>query len=267
MGKAPLPPFSSLSVSSYHAVFLTGYTFLRLNYSRHSGCRPQFHVVLHATCCGFRVKCCSRVPRPDYAQVSSSGRRSLHIWKYVYICSENMEHPPNSFQTSIFLVLYAIGIVELQLESTSALILLIFIIPLAFTLSGFLLWIMYSLNGMQNEISGIDACPNNTSATIAHLRARKQRFKLKMFERLYYILLFAVLIIAIFFVVSTMSFSGRLAEGEYLFILFNFQSWFLILSSRLFRENLALSLVVIGWLSCSLIPHGLRQHRILVASK
>lgn len=61
--------------------------------------------------------------------------------------------------------------------------------------------------------------PNVTPATIAHLRARKQRFKLKMFERLYYILLFAVLIIAIFFVVSTMSFSGRLAEGEYLFFI------------------------------------------------
>ncbi|KAF9480061.1 hypothetical protein BDN70DRAFT_878100 [Pholiota conissans] len=95
----------------------------------------------------------------------------------------------------IFGILYAIGIVELELESTSALILLIFIIPLAFTLSGFLLWIMYALN-----------------ATIAHLRARKQHFKLRMFERLYYILLFAVFIIAIFFVVSTMSFSGRLAE-------------------------------------------------------
>lgn len=46
-----------------------------------------------------------------------------------------------------FVVLYAIGIVELEFESTSALILLIFVIPLAFTLSGFLLWIMYSLNG------------------------------------------------------------------------------------------------------------------------
>ena len=44
-------------------------------------------------------------------------------------------------------VLYGIGIVELTLESTSALVLLLFIIPLAFTLSGFLLWIMYSLNG------------------------------------------------------------------------------------------------------------------------
>jgi len=47
-----------------------------------------------------------------------------------------------------FLVLYAIGIVELQLESTSALVLLLFVIPLAFTLSGFLLWIMYALNGL-----------------------------------------------------------------------------------------------------------------------
>ena len=44
-------------------------------------------------------------------------------------------------------VLYAVGIVELELESTSALILLLFVIPLAFTLSGFLLWIMYALNG------------------------------------------------------------------------------------------------------------------------
>lgn len=44
-------------------------------------------------------------------------------------------------------VLYAVGIVELELESTSALVLLLFIIPLAFTLSGFLMWILYSLNG------------------------------------------------------------------------------------------------------------------------
>ncbi|KAF9015617.1 lung seven transmembrane receptor-domain-containing protein [Cyathus striatus] len=95
----------------------------------------------------------------------------------------------------VFGILYAIGIVELELESTSALVLLLFIIPLAFTLSGFLLWIMYALN-----------------ATIAELRSRKQRYKLKMFERLYHILLFAVVVIAAFFVVSSLSFSGRLAE-------------------------------------------------------
>ncbi|KAH6916964.1 lung seven transmembrane receptor-domain-containing protein [Coprinopsis sp. MPI-PUGE-AT-0042] len=95
----------------------------------------------------------------------------------------------------IFGILYAIGIVELELESTSALILLLFIIPLAFTLSAFLLWIMHSLN-----------------ATIQQLRARKQRFKLRMFTRLNYILIFSVIVIAAFFVVSSMSFSGRLAE-------------------------------------------------------
>ncbi|GAW07100.1 integral membrane protein [Lentinula edodes] len=95
----------------------------------------------------------------------------------------------------IFGILYAIGIVELELESTSALVLLLFVIPLAFTLSGFLLWIMYSLN-----------------ATIAQLRARKQRYKLSMFEKLYRILIFTVIVIAIFFVVSSFSFSGRLAE-------------------------------------------------------
>ncbi|KIY69163.1 hypothetical protein CYLTODRAFT_489174 [Cylindrobasidium torrendii FP15055 ss-10] len=95
----------------------------------------------------------------------------------------------------VFGILYAIGIVELELESTSALILLLFVIPLAFTMSGFLLWIMYSLN-----------------ATITELRARKQKYKLTMFTRLHRILIFTVIVIAIFFVVSTLSFSGRLAE-------------------------------------------------------
>jgi len=95
----------------------------------------------------------------------------------------------------IFGVLYAVGIVELELESTSALILLIFVIPLAFTLSGFLLWILYSLN-----------------ATIAQLQARKQRYKLAMFTKLYRILLITVIVIAVFFVISSLSFSDRLAE-------------------------------------------------------
>ena len=54
--------------------------------------------------------------------------------------------------TFIIPVLYAVGIVELELESTSALILLLFVIPLAFTLSGFLMWIMHSLNGKHLKI-------------------------------------------------------------------------------------------------------------------
>ncbi|KAH9944248.1 lung seven transmembrane receptor-domain-containing protein [Epithele typhae] len=95
----------------------------------------------------------------------------------------------------VFGVLYAVGIVELELESSSAFVLLLFVIPLALTLSGFLLWIIYALN-----------------ATIAQLAARKQHYKLSMFVWLHRILLLTVVVIAIFFVVSSMTFSGRLAE-------------------------------------------------------
>ncbi|TFY70000.1 hypothetical protein EVJ58_g95 [Rhodofomes roseus] len=98
----------------------------------------------------------------------------------------------------IFGVLYAVGIVELELESTSALVLLLFVVPLAFTLSGFLLWILYALN-----------------ATIAQLASRKQHYKLSMFKWLHRILLLTVLVIAIFFVVSSLTFSGRLAEAMF----------------------------------------------------
>ncbi|KZT02462.1 uncharacterized protein LAESUDRAFT_738744 [Laetiporus sulphureus 93-53] len=95
----------------------------------------------------------------------------------------------------LFGVLYAVGIVELELESTSALVLLVFVVPLAFTLSGFLLWILYALN-----------------TTISQLASRKQHYKLSMFRWLHRILLMTVLVIAIFFVVSSLTFSGRLAE-------------------------------------------------------
>ncbi|KAI0308170.1 lung seven transmembrane receptor-domain-containing protein [Multifurca ochricompacta] len=95
----------------------------------------------------------------------------------------------------VFGVLYAVGIVELEFESASALVLLLFVVPLAFTLSGFLMWILWSLN-----------------ATISQLKARKQHYKLRMFQRLQYILFFVVFVISIFFVVSTLTFTGRLAE-------------------------------------------------------
>ncbi|KAH9049366.1 lung seven transmembrane receptor-domain-containing protein [Lactarius hengduanensis] len=95
----------------------------------------------------------------------------------------------------VFGVLYAVGIVELEFESASALVLLLFVVPLAFTLSAFLMWILWSLN-----------------ATISQLRARKQHYKLRMFQKLQYILLFVVFVISIFFVVSTLTFTGRLAE-------------------------------------------------------
>jgi len=50
------------------------------------------------------------------------------------------------------------------------------------------------------------------NTTMTHLKQRKQRYKLGIFTKLYRILLGAVAIIAIFFVVSTMSFSARFAE-------------------------------------------------------
>lgn len=114
------------------------------------------------------------------------------------------------------LVLYAVGIVELELESTSALVLLLFVVPLAFTLSGFLLWILYALNGTHFETRDgawvSFYCP---PATIAQLATRKQNYKLSMFKWLHRILLLTVLVIAIFFVVSSLTFSGRLAEGAF----------------------------------------------------
>jgi hypothetical protein len=110
-------------------------------------------------------------------------------------------------------VLYAVGIVELELESTSALILLLFVIPLAFTLSGFLLWIMYALNGVSYPIVLPISLLNTSAGTIAQLAARKQRFKLGMFRTLHRILLATSLVILAFFVVSSMTFSNRLAEG------------------------------------------------------
>lgn len=69
------------------------------------------------------------------------------------------------------------------------------IFPLSFTLTAFLMWIIVSLNG-----------------TILHLSQRKQRSKLAMFKRLWRILVISVIAIFAFFVISTMSLSGRLEE-------------------------------------------------------
>src|SRR5258708_17309470 len=53
----------------------------------------------------------------------------------------------------------------------------------------------------------------NKTGTIAQLRSRKQHYKLRMFRKLQHILLFVVFVVFIFFVVSTLTFTGRLAEG------------------------------------------------------
>jgi len=144
--------------------------------------------------------------------------------------------------------LYAVGIVELELESTSALVLLLFVVPLAFTLSGFLLWIMFALN-----------------TTMAHLKQRKQRYKLGMFTKLYRILLGAVAIIAAFFVVSTMSFSARFAEGETPLSFVGVSSPLTRLC-RLRRQHMEGTVVAIGRLARSFILRCVRVDRLSLAT-
>ena len=51
------------------------------------------------------------------------------------------------------------------------------------------------------------------AGTIMFLQTHKQRMKLQMFQRLWRILIMAVIAIAAFFVVSSMSLSNRLDEG------------------------------------------------------
>ncbi|KAI5450888.1 hypothetical protein NCC49_002628 [Naganishia albida] len=95
----------------------------------------------------------------------------------------------------VFGVIYAIGTVQVELESASLFIVLFMIFPLALTLTAFLMWTIISLNG-----------------TITHLAARKQRHKLQMFKRLYRILMLSVIAVAAFFVISSLSLSNRLEE-------------------------------------------------------
>ncbi|KAG8889360.1 hypothetical protein FRB98_004644 [Tulasnella sp. 332] len=94
-----------------------------------------------------------------------------------------------------FGVLYAVGMDLVVLETASSFILLICVVPLAVTMTVFLLWIMYGLTG-----------------TIAELAARKQKYKLGMFRKLYRVLMAAVVALFVFFVVSSMSFSSRYEE-------------------------------------------------------
>lgn len=93
-------------------------------------------------------------------------------------------------------VMYSVGTVKVELDSANVLVVLILIFPLSFTLTAYLMWIIVSLNG-----------------TILHLQERKQNFKLQMFRRLYRILITAVIAVAAFFVLSSISLSNRLDEG------------------------------------------------------
>lgn len=85
----------------------------------------------------------------------------------------------------IFGVLYSVGIVLILLEMGGTWTLL-FIFPLAGTLSAFMSWILYSLK-----------------STMQYLSERRQTYKFKMFQRLYLILMCAVVAIVGFFFFSS----------------------------------------------------------------
>lgn len=91
--------------------------------------------------------------------------------------------------------LYSVGIVLLTIDAGGTWVFL-FIFPLAFTLTTFMMWTLNSLN-----------------ATIGYLNSRKQMFKLGYFTRLFRILVAAVVVIFAFFVVSSIAFSQSGGEN------------------------------------------------------
>lgn len=88
-----------------------------------------------------------------------------------------------------------IGIVLILTESGGGWIFL-FIFPLAFTLTAFMMWTLHSLN-----------------ATIQYLTSRKHTFKGQMFRKLYRILVCAVVAIFAFFILTSIAFSQSGSEG------------------------------------------------------
>lgn len=85
----------------------------------------------------------------------------------------------------VFGVLYSVGVILILLEIGGTWIFL-FIFPLAGTLTAFLMWILFSLK-----------------ATIRYLTERRQTFKRSMFQRLYIILMAAVVAVFGFFFFTT----------------------------------------------------------------
>lgn len=88
-----------------------------------------------------------------------------------------------------------------------------------------------------------------------------------MFQKLQYILFFVVFVISIFFVVSTLTFSGRLAEGSGPFAP-NYDLWAKQQTPlcRLCSKQLAGPLVAPRWLAIPALLLRLWRHRLLMAT-
>ncbi|KZF26673.1 putative integral membrane protein [Xylona heveae TC161] len=107
-----------------------------------------------------------------------------------------------------FGVIYAVGSLTVPPENAGPLILLV-VLPLAGTLTGFYVWTLNSLK-----------------ATIADLIARKQNIKALMYKKLWWGILASILVITIFFFVSSFTFVGR---GDPDFVPDHWQTrWFIL---------------------------------------
>lgn len=141
-----------------------------------------------------------------FVSILSAGRNSISFFMLLIVCMGYGVVRPSlgsvmlrarllAIVHFVFGVMYSVGIVTIPLESAGVFI-FFFVFPLAFSLTAFMMWIMWSLN-----------------ATIQDLESRKQSYKKQMFTRLYRILVGSVIVIAAFFVISSISFSNRLDES------------------------------------------------------
>ncbi|GAA5986577.1 hypothetical protein JCM10908_003807 [Rhodotorula pacifica] len=92
----------------------------------------------------------------------------------------------------VFGFLYSLGSVTIPIESSTFFV-LFFVLPLSFSLTAFMTWIMYSLH-----------------STITDLSARRQDYKRTMFRRLFWVLVTASSLVMVFFLASSIAFSSRL---------------------------------------------------------
>ncbi|CEQ42630.1 SPOSA6832_04486 [Sporobolomyces salmonicolor] len=113
----------------------------------------------------------------------------------------------------VFGVLYSLGTVAIPLESAGFFI-FFFVLPLAFSLTAFLTWIMYSLGSTIADLGARRQTYKKTSVSPSaspHVSLKKLTSRLStVFVRLYRILICASIVILAFFVLSTLSFSSRL---------------------------------------------------------
>lgn len=108
----------------------------------------------------------------------------------------------------VFGVIYAIASLSITPEDAGPLVLLV-VLPLAATLTGFYVWTLNSL-----------------SATMKDLLARKQRTKAQMYRKLWWCILSSVLVIFAFFFINSFTFAG---QGDANFVPDHWQTrWFVL---------------------------------------